>query len=283
MDQLSPEQLKVPVPFEIVGLTDLEKKAAHQKGEDDALQAKWDLLEKQRRAKLVEIKRQDVKRPWSQGELYELAKWRATQMIRARTGDPVIEFEPVDFQKNVIVALTHYFTGSKEFEELHPSMYNTTKLPFSLNKGIWLWGNPGVGKTLMMEMFNRNKRLCYDVVQCPKICYEYVKHGDMVFEGLINVREVNAPDISNFLQKQKGICYNDVGTEPLKSNFYANPLNVMEHIMLQTYENKVPYWHRHVTTNLTFDQVKEAYGIRVLDRIKECFNILEVKGSSLRK
>lgn len=225
----------------------------------------------------------DISRPWTPVELYKLAKWRATQLIRARTGDPAVEFEPVKFQKGVVMALACYFSGSEQFEKLDTKLYNSMGIPFSLNKGIWIWGNPGVGKTLMMEMFNRNKRLCYEVIQCPKICYEYVKYGDAVFEGLIKQRQVVAPDASNFLQKLKGICYNDLGTEPLKSNYYANPLNVMEFIMLQSYENKVPYWQRHVTTNLTFDQVKESYGIRVLDRIKECFNIIEIKGESLRK
>lgn len=264
-------------------LTELERSNVTQKAINEALRDKWHLLENQRRAKLADLKKMDAKRPWAPGELYEFAKWRATQMIRFRTGDPSLEFEPVPFQNDVVAALTFYFSGNEEFEKLDTRVYNSTKLPFSLQKGIWLWGNPGVGKTLMMEMFNRNKRLCYDVVQCPKICYEYVKYGDEIFNGLITVKQVVAPDMSNFLQKQKGICYNDLGTEPQKSNFYANPLNVMEFIMLQTYENKVPYWHRHVTTNLTFDQVKAAYGVRVLDRIKECFNILEVRGESLRK
>lgn len=273
----------MPVPFDWVELTEKEKKNACDKAIKEAIEAKWNTLESQRRAKLVELRRSDAHRPFAPGELYALAKWRATQMVQARTGDPSAEFEPVEFQKDAIAALVFYFSGSDEFEKMNTKVYNSAGLPFSLNKGIWMWGNPGVGKTLMMEMFSRNKRMCYDVVQCPKICYEYVKHGDAVFEGLISPKVVNAPDLSNFLQKKKGICYNDLGTEPLKSNYYSNTLNVMEFIMLQTYENKVPYWQRHVTTNLTFDQVKESYGIRVLDRIKECFNIIEIKGKSLRK
>lgn len=283
MDQLSPEQLREPVPFEIVELTDQERKEVIDVAIHDALKKKQDKLEKARRALLADMRMNDVKRPWSPKELYQLAKWRATQIIRSRTGDPAIEFEPTSFQRPIIKALALYFTGRPQFEMLDTKEYNTTNLVFSLNKGIWLWGNPGVGKTLIMEMFNRNKRICYDVVQCPKIAYQYVKAGDQILENLISESEVIAPDASTFFQSVKGYCYNDLGTENMSANHYGNPINVMEYIMLQTYERKVPYWQRHVTTNLTFDQVKESYGVRVLDRIKECFNILEVRGESLRK
>lgn len=264
-------------------LTEQERKEAIDAAIKEALKVKWNRLESERRFKLSQDKLNDAKRPWKPSELYQLAKWRATQLISSRTGRPDLEFEPTEFQKPIITALGLYFSGSPEFEQLNTKLYNSTKLDFSLNKGIWLWGNPGVGKTLMMEMFNRNKRLCYDLAQCPKITYEYVKNGDIVFEKLVNVKGVIVPDASNFFQQHRGVCYNDLGTEPLTSSHYGNPINVMEYIILQSYENKLPYWHRHVTTNLTFDQVKQFYGVRVLDRIKECFNILEVRGESLRK
>lgn len=281
--ELLPEQLQVPVPFDIVDLTDQERAEAIELGLQQARLKKHNSLESQRKAKLAEQKRNDFKRPFAPDELYKLAKWRATQMIRFRTGNPAIEFEPVAFQLPIITALSLYFSGAEEFERLNRKDYNDSKLDFSLHKGIWLWGNPGVGKSLMMEMFNRNKRLCYDLMECSKICYQYVKYGDDVLKNLITECESIAPDAGTFYQPTKGICYNDLGTEPPASKHYGNSLNVMEYIILQTYERKVPYWQRHVTTNLTFNQVSEIYGVRVLDRIKECFNILEVRGESLRK
>lgn len=273
----------MPVLFESVELSEEETAAVIKLAIKQATEKKHSLLEAERRKKLADQRLNDHRRPFTPAEMYNLAKWRATQVIRFRTGNPTVEFEPTDFQKPVTTALSLYFSNSPEFEKLDRKLYNTTKLDFSLNKGIWLWGNPGVGKTLMMEMFNRNKRMCYDLVECPKICYLYIKDGDIVFDKLINECVVNAPDSSTFFQKTKGFCYNDLGTENVSSSHYGNPINVMEYILLQSYERKLPYWQRHVTTNLTFDQVKETYGVRVLDRIKECFNIIEVNGYSLRK
>lgn len=273
----------MPVPFELVDLTEQEIKDATELAVHEARVKKHATLESDRKKRLADERRNDSKVPWSPAEVFQLAKWRATQIIRARTGNPAIEFEPTPDQKPIITAMSLYFAEAEEFESLDPKQYNSTKLQFSLHKGIWLWGNPGVGKSLIMEIFNRNKRLCYDILECPKICYRYVKHGDDVLNSLINVCETVAPDASTFFQPIKGICYNDLGTENTSSSHYKNPLNVMEYILLQSYERKIPYWHRYVTTNLTFDQVKETYGVRVLDRIKECFNILELKGESLRK
>jgi DNA replication protein DnaC len=283
ISQLLPEQLREPVPFDLVELTEEEEKQAIELAIEEAKVKKHARLEDERKKRLAEERRNDARVPWAPGELYQLVRWRATQIIRSRTGDPKAEFEPAPIQKDVVLAMTLYFTGTEEFEKLNPILFNSTKLPFSLNKGLWLWGNPGVGKTLLMEIFNRNKRICYDVVECAKIAYRYVKEGDDAIGYLTSEIKTTAPDASTFFQPIKGICYNDLGTENLKANHYGNPLNVMEFIFLQTYEKKVPYWQRFVTTNLTFDQVKEAYGVRMLDRIKECFNILEIKGSSLRK
>jgi hypothetical protein len=283
ISQLLPEQLRVPVPFDLVDLTEQERKDACELAIHEAKVKKHATLESDRKKRLAEEKRNDSKTPWSPAEVFQLAKWRATQIIRARTGNPACEFEPTVNQKPVITALALYFAEAEEFESLDPKLYNSTKLQFSLHKGIWLWGNPGVGKSLIMEIFNRNKRICYDMLECPKVCYSYVKHGDEVLDSLIDVRRAVAPDASTFFQSIKGVCYNDLGTEPMPVSHYKNPLNVMEYIMLQTYERKVPYWQRYVTTNLTFDQVKETYGVRVLDRIRECYNILELKGESHRK
>ncbi len=282
ISQLLPEELQQPVPLDRVALTKEEEEEIIELALEEARVRKHARLENERKRILAEEKLNDYKRRWSPNELWGVVKYRGTQIVRVRTGDQNAIFEPKDFQKPIITALSLYFTEAEEFEQLDSSLYNQTGRPFSLNKGIWLWGNPGVGKTLMMEIFNRNKRLCYDMIEVPKLCHNYVKSGDEVFGDIIRERTITAPDASTFFQTTRGICFNDLGTENPDSKHYGNPLNVMEYIVLQSYENKIPYYSRHVTTNLTFEQVKKMYGERFFDRVKECFNILEVDGKSLR-
>lgn len=270
--------LPVPVPFEIVELTDEERELALK----EAMIKKHAVLEDQRKKRLADQKMNDWRRPWVPKQLYEFAKLRADELVKFETGDHTKEFQPTKEQKDAINALSLYFTESELFEKLEVSKYNTLSYPFSLQKGLWLWGNPGVGKTMLMKMFSRNKRLCYRVVECPKIVQGYVKYGDDHINHYCRIVKSEAKAYSNFFQEDTGICYNDLGIETLQAKHYGTPMNVMENILLETYEAKVPFFHRHVTTNLTFDQVKEKYGVRITDRIKQCFNVIEIKGESVR-
>lgn len=276
--QLLPQELQNPVSFDDVQLDDAELQAAITEGR----KKKQAEMEYNRQKLIAEAMEKDMRRPWTPNELYEYARKRATLIIRAESGNPNAVFEPMPHQQPVIRALALYFSGSPDFENLDEKIYNNNGLKFSLTKGIWLWGVPGVGKTLMMQMFSKNRRLCYDVVQCPKLVFGYIKNGDDHINpyGKI-IRE--SEDALSFYQTQKGVCYNDLGVETSPAKHYGTPINVMESVFLDAYENKIPFWHRHVTTNLTIDQLKETYGERFTDRMKQCFNILDVKGKSLRK
>lgn len=248
----------------------------------EAMIKKHAKLEDDRRKRLAIVKQNDLRRPWNAAQLYEYARVRATEMIRIRTGNPSSIFEPMEWQQDCLQALSLYFSGSEYFEHLHTEKYNSNpQFQFQLGKGLWLWSNPGQGKTLMMEMFSRNKRQCYRVVQCPKIVQGYVQFGE---EHIKPYSEVfgESPQPFNYFQNSHGVCYNDLGTEPEKAVNFGNSINVMEKIFLDTYDKIIPYWHRHVTTNLPFDQIKQMYGVRFVDRVKECFNIIEIKGESLR-
>lgn len=263
--------------FEDVELTEAET----QEALNAAREKKLAILEDERRKKLAEKRRADMRRPWLANELYEVARARATKIIRARTGKESLVFEPVDFQQPVLKALSLYFTNSEMFEDLDTSQYNSLGIPFSLQKGIWLWSNPGRGKTLMADMFRFNKRICYELVETPKLVHAYTQYGDDAIARYKNVITESASEY-NFFQPFTGIFFNDLGVETVPAKHYGNAVNVMESIFLDAYENLVPYWHRHVTTNLTGDQLLSQYGARFVDRIKECFNIIEMRGESLR-
>lgn len=239
-------------------------------------------LEDQRKKRLAQEKIDSWKKPWNANSLYDFVRQRATEMIRYETGRSKLVFEPTEFQKDAITALSLYFSNSPEFEKLDPNKYNSIGLALSLQKGLWLWSNPGCGKTLMMNMFSKNKRLSYLVVECPKIVSGYVKNGDDHISYYSRIIKSETKSFENFFQDETGICFNDLGIETLQAKHYGTAINVMETILLESYEARVPFFHRHVTTNLTFDQVKEKYGVRITDRIRQCYNVIEIKGESVR-
>ena len=242
-------------------------------------------LEDDRRKALAKQMREDLMQPWTPKDMWQFVKQRGTIALRERTGDHTVEFVATKEQIPIFKALCLYFTNNKEFENLNHEDYNTTGLPFSLQKGIWLWGNPGVGKTLIMAMFSRNKKQCYRLLQCPKIVASYNLKDNGGYDAIRQYARIWLEPVgaSNFFQDTIGICYNDLGTEPIRAMNYGNEINVMETLFLETYESKVPFHHRHVTTNLTADQVEACYGVRIKDRIRESFNVLELHGKSLRR
>jgi DNA replication protein DnaC len=76
------------------------------------------------------------------------------------------------------------------------------------------------------------------------------------------------------LEEYTGICFDDLGTEDTEKAHYGNRTNVMEKIILNRYDhcrNKLT----HFTTNLTAEQIKETYGLRVTDRLREMVNVLD--------
>jgi DNA replication protein DnaC len=75
-----------------------------------------------------------------------------------------------------------------------------------------------------------------------------------------------------------------LGTEA-NAKHYGHEKNVMAEIILNRYDNNLPYHCTHITTNLTADEIKAQYGTRVTDRIREMFNIIKfpVGAKSRRK
>jgi DNA replication protein DnaC len=47
----------------------------------------------------------------------------------------------------------------------------------------------------------------------------------------------------------------------------------MHEVLTQRYKNGL-FTSTHVTTNLSAEQIKELYGVRVADRMREMFNLI---------
>lgn len=168
-----------------------------------------------------------------------------------------LQYEVDETNAGVVWNLCFYFTGDERFRG-------------DLSKGLLLFGGVGIGKTTLMHFFKRNPKASFKVISCRDI------ESDFSSEGEKSVRRcsfnIDVPE-NEFLQKQIGFCFDDLGTEA-NAKFYGKEKNVMAEILLNRYDNRLPFIYTHVTTNLSHDEVKEQYGIRVYDRMKEMLNII---------
>ena len=129
---------------------------------------------------------------------------------------------------------------------------------FNCKKGALIKGVVGSGKTIMFKMAQR----------FPE------KNCRIKF---INAHEV----VSMFeLNDEKGIekylsgewVFDDLGTEQ-KANNYGKAIELFKVIIERRYDKwKFNGLRTHFTTNSSYDEIKEKYGDRVYDRIKEMTN-----------
>jgi DNA replication protein DnaC len=185
--------------------------------------------------------------------------------------------ETEDSIYNVSV-LFYYFLRSDDFFK-HKSLRANLSKP-SFQKGLLLIGGYGIGKTNNMKTFER----CFAELNNNRFKMHSTNHLVQEFESCST--PIDKADF--FLRLKRGIqCYDDLTSERLASNFGKH--NIMKEIFEERYmQNRLT----HITMNYksgsnldvetTLNFLGEIYGDRFYDRIFEMFNIVELKGKSLR-
>lgn len=161
--------------------------------------------------------------------------------------------------EEIVKNLCYYFTEDNRFIG-DPS------------KGLLLVGGVGIGKSTLMNWFRRNQKYSYRLMSCREIESDFSAEGDKsVSYCSYNVKI--ATNSSPFGHQEIGFCFDDLGTEANGKHF-GKEKNVMAEIILNRYDNNLPGYCTHITTNLNADQIREQYGSRVTDRMREMFNII---------
>ncbi|MFN3968496.1 hypothetical protein [Flavobacterium sp.] len=192
-------------------------------------------------------------------------------------------FEFTEESKNLYNTLVHYFYGMDDFYE-SPCLIKDKNNP-SLDKGLIIIGNPGVGKSAILKTFEYIFwNLC---IFNPNFSFKMISANDMVsqFESLQNPLERKE---FNSLMGKAFKCFDDLKSEREASNF--GKVNVMKEVLFNRYDNES---RTIITCNYddnfpddyekSLDEFGIKYDSRIYDRIFEMFNIIEVKGKSFRR
>lgn len=147
-----------------------------------------------------------------------------------------------------------------------------------LNRGLWLHGDIGTGKTTLLKIYQKfidityprtlssriSDRARFRIYPCMSVCLDFASQGYDVLKSHID----------------KTAAYDELGSEPRVTNYYGTPVNVFEYLLQIRYGRGD--LKTHVTTNLTMEQIAERYGDRIEDRCMEMFNRIEMNGDSRR-
>lgn len=173
------------------------------------------------------------------------------------------EFILDDWNRDIFYNLCAYFTGNDGV--------------FDLKKGIMLCGNIGVGKTEMMKLFCTNPHQSFGFTSCRNIVNEFINSSsDDIKQDQIHTHSQTrkAAKPHRYSQDYLGTCFDDLGTEQIPAVHYGNRKNVMSEILLNRYDNRLPFNMTHITTNLTQEKILDTYGDRLVDRMAQMFNIV---------
>lgn len=172
--------------------------------------------------------------------------------------------------RQAINDLFRYFTGLDG--DLNP------------NKGLWIMGPNGTGKSKLLTIFSVFQQRRYDgfkVFECMTISNQYASKGD------VNKYTYNALG-SYGGQKPVDMGFDEFGRETIPANHFGQKLNVMQYILHIRYS----LWQSegiktYITTNLSTEDVHDLYdGANdrfISDRCKEMFNVVPLLGKSRRK
>lgn len=177
-----------------------------------------------------------------------------------------------------IKPLIYYFIG--DFENFKKCENLTLYSEPSLKKGILLVGGNGNGKTSSMEALEASLK----GINVSFKTYTTNAVVDM-YEACSNSFD---KDEFNRIMKNGRLNFDDVLGERVSSNF--GKVDVMKEIFEQRYYKGKK---THISINFKYEapgdinealiQLGERYGAKVYDRIFSMYNIIEFKGSSLRK
>jgi len=236
----------------------------------DALRKKESLLLRKKQEERLNQNRL-VKTDWTVKIIDSYMRTRAAGIFQT----------PFNFEgqcKPLYDLLCMYFANDPEFENNAAGLITNEA---SLEKGILLAGEFGVGKSWLMKLFQKQTRQVYFMRTTKQICSEYMDQ-QKVPDQYVNLFENAAFDASVFNQQFSGLCIDELGAEDVKNSF-GNKSNVIGDIIEARYEAKTTGNFLHGITNLNAEGLNDFYGGRVTSRMKQIFNIIHFKGKDLRR
>lgn len=187
-----------------------------------------------------------------------------------------------EYNSKVLRFLTYYFNNCILAENVFPNEN------YKLHKNILLIGEPGTGKTMIMQIFSDYLRVTNNENMFRNISMTQLMNYHKVY-GHIDKYTYNEVKGASSQECYDGVmpfavCLNDLGLATEKQKSFGTLLTqITDEFLFARYEIYQQYGKRyHITSNLTVTELKERFESRLIDRFKS-FNVIELHGGSRRK
>lgn len=188
------------------------------------------------------------------------------------------EFEFDDYNKKILRFLLYYFNNCRLAETVFENE------DYKLHKNLLLLGEPGTGKTLIMQLFSDYLSLTRNINHFHNLSVtqmmNYYKLNNHIDRYTYN-EEAGKGAIEG---KPFHVCLNDIGLETENQKSYGTDLTkVIDEFLYARYEiYQQSFIKYHLTSNLDVKKFKERFEPRLVDRFKG-FNVISITGQSRRK
>jgi hypothetical protein len=221
-----------------------------EKANSNKIYAIWLDLKRQK-DELEEQKRiNEIKELWNAKMFLRLIRWTSENTY----GKPLIEDEHT---LPLIKAICFFLSEDERFE---------TELGYSLQKGLWIRGVAGLGKTHIVRCAANNERNPIDIFSMLEITQDVKESGEYMLPA----------------KPGNKIYIDDVGSEESVVNHYGTKIYWFKDFLERFYLRSDKYNKIIISTNYNFDTTEQKYGFRVRSRIKDMFNVIDVTGKDLR-
>lgn len=170
----------------------------------------------------------------------------------------------------IIYTILKYFRGSSDFNS-----YGIIKNKASLDKGILIHGDYGVGKSLLFEILHKTGKQLYKEHRFKNMRFDCISTGSFVDDYMRSVKLNDSNfNINRYYKHQ--LYIDDLGFE--KKAFLD--FELLAQVLFERHRNKEKTF---VTTNLSPSEITARYSELIGDRLPEMFNIIKWEGESLRE
>lgn len=215
------------------------------------LQDQWQERQRiKRRQDAIKLQK-DLEEYWTYSRIYNLMRLNSQNMF----GKP---FKQSDVNLTTIKALCFFISRNDRF---------ITELGYDAQKGLLIRGPSGTGKTHLVR------------------CVENNGLNPILVQSMLDVTDKlkNNGEFNFSIKGHRIIYLDDVGTEEPVVNFYGTKIQFFKNFIEGLYLKTKCFNHLIISTNLNFKGIEEVYGFRVASRMREMFNVVDLKGEDLRQ
>jgi len=229
---------------------EIDKKSLLAQANSRKQQDLWHHEQREKEKTLAAERQRELRVRCDAKYMYRLMKWTSDRVF----GKPLRLHND---NKHFITALCYFMAEDERFE---------TELGYSLKKGLLIRGISGLGKTHLVRCLENNELNPVLVLSMIEIADEIKEKGEYRIE----------------LGNRKVIYLDDVGTEEPTVNHYGTKINFFKNFIELVYLKNKTFSKLMISTNNSFAEIEEKYGFRVRSRVKDMFNIIDVRGEDMR-